>query len=299
MIKYITTLIRNQQQNQKYMAVLSSISEDLSSTSNITITSLQPENLEIDLPNNIKFYQLHNNKKYLTESEHHAHLDKTYGNKDIEKSEIHKTLKYLFIEFKKWIEKDINGTILWWLEYGSLLGSFREKNIIKWDDDGDIGIFCNDLLKLPIKYETDKWIWSRNKHINKHIYDSRNTVSARFVSKINGVFIDFFSYSIIDAIDNNDGNNKNKKYVYNSFSMNNFNLWQLYDDLMPLNNSAIFLNQTEIMFNKPRDTKKWLLNEYSSLEPPMEKVWQYEDHNFSFGDYDNYEWYNQYQNYPI
>ena len=59
----------------------------------------------------------------------------------------------------------------YWLEYGSLLGSYREKDIIEWDDDGDIGIMLNDLNKFPLKYETTNWIWIRNKNIKKYVYD--------------------------------------------------------------------------------------------------------------------------------
>ena len=300
MIQYLSKIMHHQSSNhEEYKQILSSIGHDLSKPTNITISYLIPENLgNMTYPKHIKFYQIHKNDKFFTESEHHPHIDANYGSAfvDLEKKQIHETLTYLFYELKTWINtysSNNNLSIAWWLDYGTLLGSWREKNIIRWDDDGDLGIFHKDLMKLPQKYEQDKWVFIRNPNINEYIYDGANTVVARFISKENGVFIDLFSYSMIDI-------DLNKRYVYNSWSMNNFRYWQFYDDLMPINGSAVFLNQTKIRFNQPRKPKKWLVNEYGSLEPPREKVWIYdENHNFSFGYYDDYEFYTHYPDYPI
>lgn len=287
--------------HEEYKHILHKIGHDLTKPTNITISYLIPENLQnMTYSKDIKFYQINKNTKYFTESEHHPHIDANYGSSssNLEKKDIHKTLTFLFYEFKTWINTytvNNNLTISWWLDYGTLLGSWREKNIIRWDDDGDMGIFYEDLQKLPQKYECEKWVFIRNPNINGYIYDGANTVVARFISKENGVFIDFFSYSIIWDIE------RNKRYVYNSWSMNNFKFWQLYEDLIPINGSAVFLNQTKIMFNQPRKPKKWLVNEYGSLEPPMEKLWIYDDnHNFSYDYYDNYHgFYSHYPDYPI
>merc|ERR1712232_1097346 len=98
--------------------------------------------------------------------------------------------------------------------YGSFLGAYRENDIIAWDTDGDIGIFDFVLDTLPVQYETKTFVFRRNPILSHLIYDSHNTVSARFISKTNGVFIDIFAYSIVeDAI-------KKEKYRYNKWSLN-------------------------------------------------------------------------------
>eukprot|EP01084_Bolivina_argentea_P304523 525930_1 len=289
LINHLNILIDHQTKNK---LIDSSTLNLFGNKKNISINILHIENLDWEHRNilgNKIFYKIENNPKYFKENEKYHHLDQQYGNSDIEltEDEIHNTLQYLFIEFKKYISNSnithninisktiINNNMLYWLEYGSLLGSWRDNDIIAWDDDGDIGIFDYILDQLPIKYESKQWIFKRNPQIRGYIYDSHNTVSARFISKINGVFIDLFSYWILQYND--------KEYVYNTWSINNFDFWQILDDLLPITNHTFFNHS----FNVPYNTKKWLENEYPyGLEAP--KVYNDSDWGYYFD-----EWYNE------
>ena len=94
--------------------------------------------------------------------------------------------------------------------------------------------------------------------------------------------IQIFSYSIIQDMSSND------KYIYNTWSIHDFSFWQKLDDLLPINKSAPFLNSTAL-FNKPKNTKTWLLNEYSTLGVPLEHLDNFTFSNYYSGwNYDNY-----------
>ena len=59
--------------------------------------------------------------------------------------QIHKLLFFLLKNFKSICK--INS-IDYWLDFGTLLGSIRHKSFIPWDDDADVGMLKNDIIKL-------------------------------------------------------------------------------------------------------------------------------------------------------
>jgi len=67
---------------------------------------------------------------------------------------------------------------------------------------------------------------------------------------------------------------KKEKYCYNKWSLNNFKYWHSINDLLPLKHTGILFNHS---FNIPNNTKKWLLDEYDTLDKPIERSYDYED----------------------
>merc|ERR1712113_1000795 len=116
------------------------------------------------------------------------------------------------------------------------LGSFRNKSIIVWDVNGDIGFLAKDLQQLPIKYETDLWIFKQNPVFYEsddiNVYDSHNTVAARVISKINGIFINIWAYSLIHKI------NTDVCYLYSTGDFLLDDKWHKAMDLFPLNKTG-------------------------------------------------------------
>ena len=264
-----------------------------------TIGLLQIKDLSITVPQNMTFLERKNTVKYFEEQPKHPHLDSEYGVGTLSKDDIHQTLRFLFEQFTTVFLEEFRVNLsseypLYWLEYGSLLGSFREQNIIRWDDDGDIGIFDFILAQFPMRYESEEWLFRRNPDVDSLIYDGHNTVSARFISKENGVFIDIFATSIIEDVISGG------KYSYNSWSIKDFNFWQKLDDLLPIDKEALFLkNET---FNAPRNTERWLLKEYKTLDAPSDKLFIYDENyilndSYWYFEYDTF--YHQHPSYPI
>ena len=235
------------------------------------------KNLKITLPDNAIF-RFTKRKSYIKGHRLNNHLDGTYGPADgvITKSEIQNTLRFLFIEFDTQfipklkstnpVLKELDSTYpLYWLEYGSLLGSYRDQDIIPWDVDGDIGIFDFILLEFPMRFETTKWIFLRNADdiaLREYAvtFDSRTTVSARFISKTNGVYIDVFAFSVMENTVNH------QKYVYSQLQIRDFRLWRPLEMLLPINPNGTFLGN--MTFNIPRDAEQWLYVWYDTLRAP-------------------------------
>lgn len=96
-------------------------------------------------------------------------MDKKYYTNIEELNKLYKILEDLIIFFDK-------DNIIYWADWGTLLGAIRHKSIIPWDDDIDISIFKKDeekLLKLkPL--------------LNKLGYDIINTVFGYKIFYING-----------------------------------------------------------------------------------------------------------------
>jgi hypothetical protein len=57
----------------------------------------------------------------------------------------HAQIKEALLKFKKVMDK---AGIIFWLEYGTLLGAVREGKIIEWDTDGDVGVWIDDIPKM-------------------------------------------------------------------------------------------------------------------------------------------------------
>lgn len=57
----------------------------------------------------------------------------------------HEQIKEALLKFKKVMDK---ANIVFWLEYGTLLGAVRDGKIIEWDTDGDVGVWIDDIPRM-------------------------------------------------------------------------------------------------------------------------------------------------------
>eukprot|EP01084_Bolivina_argentea_P035050 64989_1 len=260
----------------------------------------------------VSLYQVHGNEKFFRESENDNHLDSVYSKGYIERNETIDTLYFLFEEFFNWLQKnksisklrtaylshDImpseylfdfnikpNDGLIYFLDYGTLLGSYRNQSIIPWDVNGDIGFMIKDIQQLPLQYETKTWIFKQNPMFHKeeemNIYDSHNTVAARLISKKNGVFINIMPYSLIFKQD--------MIYVYSTADFLQHEKWHKANDLFPLNKTGGTLKQLNYL-PIPHNVKKWLLTYYPSLTIPQEHLFDNNNYNDNY-DFDRYNMY--------
>lgn len=118
-----------------------------------------------------------------------AHYDLKYG-KIVDNLTLIEILKYLLEELCKICNKrDIKIIIM----HGSLIGWYFNKSILPYDNDIDVCILQEDILKF-IKcdgIETDDYIIKINPNfINRNPNDRDNVIDARIISKKCGLFID-------------------------------------------------------------------------------------------------------------
>ena len=151
---------------------------------------------------NFNIYSL--NTKFFNEVPYHPHLDARFGKKDpscdckslcfscgINQGELHKTLIYLLKKFMKYSHKRGIKPILM---YGNLIGYYFNGQMLPWDDDIDL-ILVGDSIHKMENYETKDYLIEVNPY--SYIYDERdnkNKISARVISKKNGIFIDLTFY---------------------------------------------------------------------------------------------------------
>ena len=79
--------------------------------------------------------------------------------------------------------------------YGGLIGYYFNGKLLPWDDDIDMILIGNCVNKIK-NYQGKKYIIEVNP--NNNIYsekDWRNKISARVISKLNGIFIDITFYT--------------------------------------------------------------------------------------------------------
>jgi hypothetical protein len=181
-----------------------------------------------------------NNLKFFNEPDKDGHYDGRYFRKQLPLKEKQNILRELFKVFVHFINQ---YNVKLCLAYGTLLGYYRNNDIIPWDDDIDVWIDKKDLFKnLPLKHTDDRYLWEIN--INSVKYNKENTVAARFICKKTGVFIDVFSYYI-----------KDKKFIDSENQQYNI------DNILPFQR-AIFL---ECYVYIPNNTEQTLIDYYKDI----------------------------------
>jgi len=127
--------------------------------------------------------------KYFFEPRDSPHYDRRYFHHLLSSNESKKTLYSLY---ESWVHFAQSRNISSWLAHGSLIGWFWGGDILPWDDDLDVQMFCGELDRLF--KENIGNISDFEFIINPHYILDRplqnNKIDARLVDKSNGKFID-------------------------------------------------------------------------------------------------------------
>ena len=198
--------------------------------------------------------------KFFNELPGNPHLDIRYGKNNIDIHEIHHTLKDLLYFFMNYCKKNDIKPILM---YGALIGYYFNKKMLPWDDDIDI-ILLEPCISKMKNYEDTNYLVEINPNSNYDINDIDNVISARVISKKNGLFIDIAYFKKIDEkLYCKDGN------IYN------------VNDILPFK-KGIFEG---IDVYLPNNIENCLIKRYgNNVLKPVYNNWKF--------DYKTKEWYN-------
>jgi phosphorylcholine metabolism protein LicD len=166
-------------------------------------------------------------------------------------------LKQMFEELLQFFEKH---NITYWIDGGTLLGCYRDKSQISWDDDIDLGMDIenyNNMLCIINDFETDDYkIRYETKGVLKIVDTSngytRNTVVGKTEPRL--ACIDIFMYKL----------DFDEKYTL--FSEKHRELFQncIYDknDLFPLTE----YNYEDLIVKGPKYPENYLTNTYGNYK---------------------------------
>ncbi|MBN6081960.1 phosphodiesterase [Aggregatibacter actinomycetemcomitans] len=138
-----------------------------------------------------------------------------------------------------------------WLEFGTLLGYYRESNILQHDTDIDFGIEENNLIEDFIQHlEKSGFKLLRKFVINSNLSYLNNFTAEYTIQYKENVSIDFFIFKNI----------KNKKicYCFDENNKNSYNVSYIEFDNFELEKTT-FLNQE---FYRPNNIQKHLTSYY-------------------------------------
>jgi hypothetical protein len=194
-------------------------------------------------------YNLYTNEKYFHEPSEDPHYDIRYYKYSLSLPKKQDILREMFGKLSKFLNAN---NVKCSLSYGTLLGYYRHRDIIPWDDDIDVSMFWLDLEKLPHREMiSNRYLWDRNIKATPGLHDNNNKVIARLICIETGVFIDVFAqYQKDDKIISSDGDILNKK------------------DILPFR-TVTFLDITSYI---PNNTKQVLLDLYKDISIPRDKL---------------------------
>ena len=154
------------------------------------------------------------------------------------------TLKKLFKKIIKILNKN---NFTYWLDGGTLLGIYRNKGIIPWDDDIDMGMLMGDvekLLSLETEFKSQGIRLQLNRTKCYYQFDFGNSSD-----KINDIHIDIFPYNLNE---NNDYVNNDPRFIISDdikcnftypindlFPLKKYSFYNILDTYVPCNTEQI------------------------------------------------------------
>lgn len=196
-------------------------------------------------------------EKFFKEPNGLPHYDKRYFKQKHSTKEIQDKLRIMFCVLMKFLS---TYNVKCWLGFGTLLGYYRDMDIIPWDDDIDVSMMFHDLFKLPKKQIIDNYVWEINPYTKPFKYNGRNTVSARLICMKTGIFIDVF------------GNYINSDKIIDSEK----NKWNI-KDVLPIVQTKFLGCETYV----PNNIKEVLIDYYGDISIPKDKMEEYKKYKNS------------------
>ena len=151
--------------------------------------------------------------KFFQEDPNNPHLDKRFSRGKLDSRETHNTLRELLGFFSDHCnKKQIKPIIM----HGSLIGYYFGKKILPWDDDIDIILVGDSIEKLKNYSDDDIIIEVNPNSRNYSKLDFLNVISARVISKKNGIFIDitYFKENRKGIFESKDGHSYKKEELF-------------------------------------------------------------------------------------
>lgn len=159
---------------------------------------------------------------------HHDYLNNIYAFHDLQPNEFLSLMQELCIEMMVFFDNVCKKhNIEYWMNYGTLLGAYRHKGLIPWDDDLDVGMMRQDYIKFIEVIQDELEINGLNNVKADFKVDKHDRKSVRwfqlsyYYPKFSGKFIglDIFPYDYLKDHDGKDIENDymlfSKDYYYN------------------------------------------------------------------------------------